>query len=106
VPKRGAQKPDACRFDWNDQSVKTNHIIEILDKDLFLIEHKLDLMRDARINGVASGERFWQEGAREFHCYADVPGAIARIKRPYSRCGFNRRFVAHQNQKTVHWFLR
>ncbi len=38
-----------------------------------------------RITGVASGEPFWMERARQFHCYVDVPGVGGGRDIPFNR---------------------
>ena len=82
---RGAQRNGACRFEWDDQDVYTANTIELSKHDLIYVDHKFLVGSDERITGVASGEPFWLERAREFHCYADIPGVAGGRDEPFER---------------------
>lgn len=82
---RGQQRERACRFDWEGEPVYTANTIEISNYDLFFVDHKYLVASDKRITGVASGEPFWLERARVFHCYADIPGVAGGRDIPFER---------------------
>lgn len=70
----GRQRERACRFEWEGSSVYTDNEIQVSRADLWFHDHKYEAKSGRRVTGVASGEPFWLERARKFHCYADVPG--------------------------------
>lgn len=70
----GRQASRACRFEWHGTPVYTDNEIQVSREDLWFHDHKYEVAGDRRITGVASGEPYWLERARKFHCYADVPG--------------------------------
>jgi CpeT/CpcT family (DUF1001) len=82
---RGAQAPKACRFDWEGRPVHTDNTIELAASSLWFVDHKYLVGTGERITGVASGEPFWLERARAFHCYADVPGVGGGRDEPFER---------------------
>ena len=82
---RGAQRTKACRFEWEGQQVYTDNTIELSRADLFFHDHKFVAKTGKRITGVASGEPFWLERARIFHCYIDVPGVGGGVDVPFER---------------------
>lgn len=71
---RGQQKSQQCRFEWQGQAVYTDNTIEWSAEDLFMHDHKFRADTGERITGVASGEPYWLERAREFSCFVDIPG--------------------------------
>ena len=84
---RGMQGSKACRFEWEGQDVYTDNEIQLSQTSLWFIDHKFVAKTGRRITGVASGEPFWLERARIFHCYADVPGVGGGRDIPFSRYG-------------------
>lgn len=70
----GRQAARACRFQWEGRPVYTDNEIQVSRSNLWHHDHKYEVKGDRRITGVASGEPYWLERARLFHCYADVPG--------------------------------
>ena len=82
---RGRQNARACEFDWDGRRVYTDNTIELSPDDLFFHDHKFDVASDERVSGVASGEPFWLERARWFHCYADIPGVGGGRDIPFER---------------------
>jgi hypothetical protein len=84
---RGVQGSKACRFDWEGQAVYTDNEIQLSPTSLWFIDHKFVARTGRRITGVASGEPFWLERARIFHCYADVPGVGGGRDIPFRRYG-------------------
>ncbi len=82
---RGSQRNRACRFEWDGNSVYTDNTIEISNSDLWFVDHKYVIETGERVTGVASGEPFWLERAREFHCYADIPGVAGGRDEPFER---------------------
>lgn len=82
---RGRQRDKACRFEWEGQQVYTQNEIELSETGLWFVDHKYVAATDERITGVASGEPFWLERARKFHCYADVPGVGGGLDIPFER---------------------
>ena len=97
---RGLQRPKACRFDWEGQAVYTDNEISLSRDDLFVHDHKYRMSDGKRITGVASGDPYWLERARIFHCYADVPGVGGGGDIPFDRFD---RFTLH-DKGAVHWF--
>ena len=82
---RGAQRDKACQFRWGDEDVYTANTIELSGSDLWFVDHKYVEATGKRITGVASGEPLWLERAREFHCYADIPGVAGGRDIPFER---------------------
>ena len=82
---RGVQDTKSCRFEWDSQPVYTDNTIEISRSALFFHDHKYVTKTGKRITGVASGEPFWLERARFFHCYIDVPGVGGGVDIPFER---------------------
>ena len=82
---RGVQGPRSCRFDWQGQEVYTDNEIQLSPTSLWFYDHKWVIKTGKRITGTASGEPFWLERARFFHCYADVPGVGGGADLPFSR---------------------
>lgn len=82
---RGRQLSKACQFDWEGKQVYTDNEIELSETGLWFVDHKYVLDTGERITGVASGEPFWLERARKFHCYADVPGVGGGLDIPFER---------------------
>lgn len=82
---RGSQRDKACQFRWDDRNVYTANTIELSGSDLWFVDHKHVSETGERITGVASGEPFWLERAREFHCYADIPGVAGGRDIPFER---------------------
>lgn len=82
---RGSQRDKACRFTWDGQRVYTDNTIELSASDLWFHDHKYLVATGKRITGVASGEPFWLERARTFHCYADIPGVGGGRDIPFER---------------------
>ena len=82
---RGSQRDKACQFRWGDNDVYTANSIELSGADLWFVDHKYVVDTGERITGVASGEPFWLERAREFHCYADIPGVAGGRDIPFER---------------------
>ena len=82
---RGLQGRQTCRFDWEGAAVYTDNEISLSRSGLWFHDHKWRFDTGQRITGVASGEPFWLERARFFHCYADVPGVGGGVAIPYHR---------------------
>jgi hypothetical protein len=82
---RGSQRERDCQFRWGDDDVYTANTIELSNADLWYVDHKYVIGTNERITGVASGEPFWLERAREFHCYADIPGVAGGRDIPFER---------------------
>jgi len=97
---RGSQREGACRFDWEGRPVYTNNTIELSASSLWFHDHKYLADTGERITGVASGEPFWLERARLFHCYADIPGVGGGRAIPFERYDG---IVLH-DKGGMHWF--
>ncbi len=82
---RGAQRSGACRFDWEGRPVYTENEIELSAGELWFFDHKFVAATGERITGVASGEPYWLERSREFHCYVDIPGVGGGRDIPFER---------------------
>lgn len=82
---RGEQAAKACRFPWEGRPVYTANFIELSKSSLWFVDHKHVASSGERITGTASGEPFWLERARIFHCYADVPGVGGGRDIPFQR---------------------
>ena len=82
---RGQQLPRACRFKWDGADVYTDNEISLANSSLWFVDHKFVIKTGKRITGVASGEPFWLERARLFHCYADIPGVSGGRDIPFQR---------------------
>lgn len=81
----GRQRPDACRFEWEGQRVRTENEIQLSSSSLWFYDHKWLLSSGKRITGTASGEPYWLERSRTFHCYADIPGVGGGVAVPFKR---------------------
>lgn len=97
---RGLQRAGACRLEWEGRQVYTDNEIQLSRSSLWYHDHKFVEGSGERITGVASGEPFWLERAREFHCYADVPGVGGGRDIPFERYDD---IVLHDKGGT-HWF--
>ena len=82
---RGVQRERACRFEWQGEDVYTANTIELSNADLWFVDHKFVVASGERITGVGSGEPYWLERARWFHCYADIPGVAGGRDIPFER---------------------
>jgi hypothetical protein len=82
---RGQQAAKTCRFDWEGQKVYTDNEISLSKSSLWFVDHKFVIKTGKRITGVGSGEPFWLERARIFHCYADIPGVGGGRDIPFKR---------------------
>jgi hypothetical protein len=81
----GVQRPRACRFDWDGEQVYTANFIQLSATSLWFIDDKFSVATEARVTGVASGEPFWLERTRTFHCYVDMPGVGGGRDEPFER---------------------
>lgn len=81
----GRQRPRACRFDWEGQAVYTDNEIQLSRSSLWFHDHKWVIATNRRITGTASGEPYWLERSRTFHCYADIPGVGGGAYIPFKR---------------------
>jgi len=97
---RGSQREHACRFDWDGRPVYTDNTIEISASSLWFHDHKYVADGGERITGVASGEPFWLERARVFHCYVDMPGVGGGRAIPFERYDG----IALHDKGGLHWF--
>ncbi|MDH3619920.1 MAG: CpcT/CpeT family chromophore lyase [Gammaproteobacteria bacterium] len=97
---RGTQREKACQFEWDGANVYTANTIELSDYDLWFVDHKYKADTGERITGVASGEPYWLERARIFHCYADIPGVAGGRDIPFERYDD---MVIH-DRGGIHWF--
>lgn len=82
---RGQQRPQACRFEWEGRTVWTDNEIQLSPTSLWFTDHKHAARTGERITGVASGEPFWLERARQFYCYVDIPGVGGGRDIPFER---------------------
>jgi hypothetical protein len=82
---RGLQRERTCRFRWEGEEVHTANEIQVSQTSLWFIDHKYVLESGRRVSGVASGEPFWLERARTFHCYVDIPGVGGGADIPFQR---------------------
>ena len=97
----GAQNDKSCRFDWEGREVYTANTIELSESGLWFVDHKFAADTGERVTGVASGEPFWLERARIFHCYADLPGVGGGRDIPFERYDD---FTLHDKGGS-HWFV-
>jgi len=97
---RGGQRDRACRFDWEGREVYTDNTIELSASSLFFHDHKVVVETGERITGVASGEPFWLERARLFHCYVDMPGVGGGRAIPFERYDG----ITLHDKGGLHWF--
>lgn len=97
---RGAQREEACRFEWEGKEVYTDNAIELSASSLWFHDHKHLVGTGERITGVASGEPFWLERARLFHCYADIPGVGGGRAIPFERYDG----ITVHDKGGSHWF--
>lgn len=81
----GRQADRTCRRDWRGQPVYSDHQISLSRSSLWLQEHEHLVSNGERVSGVASGEPYWLERARQFHCYVDVPGVGGGRDIPFNR---------------------
>jgi len=96
----GSQREKACQFEWDGETVYTDNDIQLSESDLWFVDHKYSLASGKRVTGVGSGEPYWLERAREFHCYADIPGVGGGRDIPFERYDD---FVLN-DKGGVHWF--
>lgn len=96
----GVQKEQSCRFNWNGSDVYTVNTIELSESELWFKDHKYSADNVQRLTGVASGEPYWLERSRIFHCYADIPGVGGGKDIPFERY---ENFTLH-DKGGVHWF--
>jgi hypothetical protein len=82
---RGEQARRACRFAWEGRQVYTDNEISLSPSSLWFVDHKFAPRTGQRLTGVASGEPFWLERARDFHCYIDMPGVGGGRDIPFER---------------------
>jgi hypothetical protein len=82
---RGQQRPQACRFEWEGRQVWTDNEIQLSPTSLWFNDHKHVARTGERVTGVASGEPFWLERSRAFHCYVDMPGVGGGRDIPFER---------------------
>lgn len=82
---RGLQESGRCEFEWEGQRVRTDNEISISKSSLWFHDHKWVIKTGRRITGVASGEPYWLERSRDFHCYADIPGVGGGRDIPFKR---------------------
>ncbi len=97
---RGSQVAGACRFDWDGRPVHTDNTIELAASSLWFVDHKYVTATGERITGVASGEPFWLERARRFHCYVDMPGVGGGRDIPFERYDG----ISLHDKGGAHWF--
>jgi hypothetical protein len=97
---RGVQAPKACRFDWEGEKVYTDNEIQLSPSSLWFVDHKFVIGTGKRITGVASGEPFWLERARLFHCYVDIPGVGGGQDIPFERYDG----ITLHDKGGSHWF--
>ncbi len=81
----GRQAEKACRREWRGQQVYSDHEISLSRSSLWLQEHEHMVRSGERVSGVTSGEPYWLERARQFHCYVDVPGVGGGRDIPFNR---------------------
>lgn len=81
----GKQNVKACQFEWEGQRVFTDHEIQLSKSSLWFNDHKWLVKTGERITGTASGEPYWLERSRTFHCYADIPGVGGGADIPFTR---------------------
>lgn len=97
---RGQQPARACRFPWEGEQVYTDNEISLSRSSLWFVDHKYVIRSGKRITGVASGEPFWLERARTFHCYADMPGVGGGRDIPFTRYDA----ITLHDKGGTHWF--
>ncbi len=97
---RGAQRARACEFDWEGRRVYTDNEIELSPSSLWFVDHKFEVRGGKRITGVGSGEPFWLERARVFHCYVDIPGVGGGRDIPFQRYDD----ITLHDKGGSHWF--
>jgi len=97
---RGLQGAKSCKFEWDGEQVYTDNEISLSPTSLWFHDHKWVIKTGKRISGVASGEPFWLERARVFHCYADVPGVGGGVDVPFER--FDN--ILLNDKGGTHWF--
>jgi hypothetical protein len=82
---RGRQVEKACQFDWQGQKVYGYNEMSLSPTSLWTEDLKYRVATGERITGPGSAEPYWQERARTFHCYVDVPGVGGGRDVPYRR---------------------
>ncbi len=97
----GRQRDKACKFEWDGEDVYTANTIQLSESDLWFIDHKFSVDTGERVTGVDSGEPYWLERARVFHCYADIPGVGGGRDIPFERYDG---FTLH-DKGGIHWFV-
>lgn len=96
----GKQRTKACRFEWEGQKVYTDNEIQLSRSSLWFHDHKWVIASGRRITGVSSGEPFWLERSRTFHCYADIPGVGGGVDIPFQRYDD----IMLHDKGGMHWF--
>lgn len=96
----GRQRPRACQFEWEGEAVYTDNEIQLSRNELWFHDHKWTLATGRRITGTASGEPYWLERARTFHCYADMPGVGGGVDLPFKRYDD----ILLHDKGGMHWF--
>ena len=81
----GKQRPRTCRFSWEGQNIYTDNEIQLAKSSLWLSEQRWLIAGNRRLSGPASGEPYWMERSRLFHCYADIPGVGGGLDIPFVR---------------------
>jgi hypothetical protein len=97
---RGVQTPRACRFEWQGNEVYTDNEIQLSRSSLWYVDHKFAATTAVRLTGVGSGEPYWLERARVFHCYADIPGVGGGRNIPFERYDD----IRLHDKGGTHWF--
>jgi hypothetical protein len=97
---RGSQVDKGCRFEWEGKPVYTSNTVELSADSLWFEDHKFVEASGERVTGVGSGEPYWLERAREFHCYADLPGVGGGRNEPFERY---EGIILH-DKGGLHWF--
>ncbi len=97
----GKQRDKACKFEWEGEEVYAANTIQLSESDLWFVDHKFSTDTGERVTGVDSGEPYWLERARVFHCYADIPGVGGGRDIPFERYDG---FTLH-DKGDMHWFV-
>ncbi|MEJ2534854.1 MAG: CpcT/CpeT family chromophore lyase [Gammaproteobacteria bacterium] len=98
---RGEQDGARCRFEWEGQEIANQGVIEVSEEDLLVhgAGFHVDLLR-AELHPGNRIEPTWYERARDFVCYADLPGVGGGRDDPFERYG---PFTVHDKGGS-HWF--
>ncbi len=81
----GAMKQDECRWDWPDRGkVTTDYHMMLSDNALWLRDRTFD-SEGIQITGNPDGVYHKLTQARDFTCYADMPGVSGGRDIPYTR---------------------